>query len=361
MLSMLGTEASSLSLASFFRSADETHWQQGQMLDRLGFGPQETPSRTVRAWRSAHLVAYQAPASGKPAILIVPAPIKSAYIWDLAPGASAVERCLAGGLQVYLVAWHRPQSGDEWMGLAEYADRAIEECLDAIAAETNESAAFLAGHSLGGTIAAIFTSLHSNRVRGLIALEAPIEFGAGRLEAAIATGPPAAAITSALGNVPGTFLDWTSIYADPITFTTEPWLDWLESSQSAANNRRHWQVRRWALDESPIAQRFFEEVWNDLYRENRFAAGALHVGGRHAEPRAITVPILAVVDPRSRLVPPPAVEAYRTRTSSSDVQVLQYLGDTGVVIQHVGVLVGAHAHQSLWPRILAWLQQRAAS
>lgn len=108
-------------------------------LDRLGFGPQTMPSRSVRSWRLAHLFAYQAANEQQPAILIVPAPIKTAYIWDLAPGSSAVERFVSAGLQVYMAVWQRPGAGDEGMGLADYADKAICACLDEIYAETGRS------------------------------------------------------------------------------------------------------------------------------------------------------------------------------------------------------------------------------
>ena len=353
--------ASSLWAGSFFRSADEARRQQGRILDRLGFGPHSMPSRTVRRWRVAHLAAYQPANQRQPAILIVPAPIKTAYIWDLAPGSSAVERCVSRGLQAYMVAWQRPEAGDEGMGLAEYADEAICACLDEIGAETGQANAFLAGHALGGTLAAIFASLHRHRVRGLIELEGPMEFHAGRLEAAVASGPNARAITAAFGNVPGTFLNWASGYADPVTFNAEPWLDWLGSARSPAANRLHWQVRRWSLDESPMPGRLFEEVTEALYRENCFAEGRLHVGGRLADPRAIDLPILAVLDPRSRIVPPPAIEAYCACTGSNDVQILAYHGDAGVMMQHVGVLVGTNAHSSVWPEVLSWIERAARS
>jgi polyhydroxyalkanoate synthase len=38
------------------------------------------------------LKAYSDGARAGPAVLLVPAPIKRAYIWDLAPGASVVQQ-----------------------------------------------------------------------------------------------------------------------------------------------------------------------------------------------------------------------------------------------------------------------------
>jgi polyhydroxyalkanoate synthase subunit PhaC len=311
----------------------------------------------VRQLSAAELLAYQPASAARAALLLIPAPIKRPYIWDIAPGASAVERLLTTGLPVYLLAWRRPEPADQSLGLETYAERAILDALDAIQAETGADAAFLAGHSLGGTLAAIFAALHPNRVCGLVELEGPIAFIGGRLEAAAASGPPPQAITGALGNVPGTFLDLASVGADPHTFVREPLGDAMRSGWSPL----HWRVRRWTLDEAPMARRLFEEVYEALYRENRFAERRLEIGARLADPRAIEAPILAVLDRRSRIVPPASMEAYRTCTSAKRVEILEYAGDVGVVMQHVGVLVGRNAHERLWPRIVDWLvEERSA-
>jgi polyhydroxyalkanoate synthase len=344
-----------------FSTADAARRLQGIALDRLGFAPRTTPSRHVARTRAGELRAYQPALAGRPAVLIVPAPIKRPYIWDLAPGASAVARLASSGLQVYLLEWYRPQPRDAALGLEHYADRAIRISLDAIQAETRVGKAFLAGHSLGGTLAAVFASLHPHRVHGLLELEGPMAFAGGRLEAAARRAPAPGALTRALGNVPGSLLGVASASADPRAFQSEPMADAILSSASWATSRLHWQVRRWTLDESPMARRLFEEVDEALYRENRFAQGRLRVGARLADPRAIEAPILAVLDRRSRIVPPSSIEAYRTCTHSSGVQLLEYAGDTGVVMQHVGVLVGRNAHEQLWPRICSWIRDAASS
>lgn len=332
-------------------------------MDRLGFGPETTPSRVVGTWGTARLLAYQAARSELPVVLLLPAPIKAAYIWDLAPDVSVVRRCLATGAQVYLLEWQRPQPDDESLGLAEYADSLILRCLDRIAAETGLSKVCIAGHSLGGTLAAIFASLHADRVAGLIELEGPMHFSAdaGVLESAVHATRSAAEVTDALGNVPGTFLTAASRWADPLTFEWEPRVDAFSSGASRDTTRNYWRVMRWALDETPMPKRLFEEIVDDLYRENKFARGRLQLGGRAAHPKAITAPILAVADPRSRVVPWTSVAAYRDQTGSANVQILEYDGDVGVVVQHVGILVGASAHAVLWPRIVQWMCEHGST
>jgi polyhydroxyalkanoate synthase len=347
--------------SAWWNYADALRRRQGDLLDQMGWGPQTTPARLVRRLRSVELLAFHDARATGPTLLIVPAPIKAWYIWDLAPEVSVVRRCLSGGLRVYVMAWCRPEPGDEEMGLAQYAGELIVECLDTIAAETGEARSYLAGHSVGGTLAAILTSLHPEQVRGLVEIEGPMEFdsAAGRLEAAVLTSPAASSITRVLGNVAGSFLDVASSGADPLTFMSEPLTDWFQSLLFPKPNRIYLLVRRWTLDETPMPRRLFEDLVEQLYRRNRFAQGTLQLAGLRADPHAISAPIIAVVNPRSRIVPPASVTAYRKRTGSPEVRVLEYHGDIGVMLQHVGALVGSDAHAALWPRIIDWMQEHA--
>ena len=37
------------------------------------------------------------------------------------------------------------------------------------------------------------------------------------------------------------------------------------------------------------------------------------------------------------------------------VSTIEYGGETGVVLQHLGILVGRHARAKIWPQILTWI------
>lgn len=85
-----------------YKQIDQARRWQGRLLDVVGLGPQETPHRVVHSESGFHLKAYADHQAEGPVLLMVPAPIKRAYIWDLAPGASAVRHCLSNGLRIYL-------------------------------------------------------------------------------------------------------------------------------------------------------------------------------------------------------------------------------------------------------------------
>jgi polyhydroxyalkanoate synthase len=120
-------------------------------------------------------------------------------------------------------------------------------------------------------------------------------------------------------------------------------------------------VLRWTLDEFRQPRQLFLDVVERLYRRDEFFTGTLTLAGRTLGPADLIMPMLTVVNPRSPIVPPSAVLPVHHAVATTDKQILQYRGDTGVVIQHLGVLVGRNAHRLLWPHILDWLQTVAST
>lgn len=340
---------------SLLAPLDDARRRFGDLLDLLGFGPVETPYRVVWAAPPALLRRYEADGNGagKP-LLIVPAPIKRAHVWDLAPEVSVVRHCLAAGLRVYLLEWTEPVGAARNLGLEYYALRSLDAALASVAEETGHARVLVAGHSLGGTFAALFAAVHARRVAGLILLEAPLAFGpdAGAFRPVLAASPP-----ESDAPVPGSFLNIVSIGASPRTFIFERWLDAARSLGDGQVALTHMRVVRWTLDELPLPGRLFTEVVEELYRADRFRQGTLVLGGRSVRPEGLTCPVLAVGDPRSIVIPPNSIRGVYDLLSHPDNRLLWYQGDRGVALQHVGVLVGTHAHQELWPEILAWAER----
>ena len=340
-----------------YERLDELRRRQGRWLDALGFGPQPSPSRVVLRQPGLTLKAYGAPDRTGPVILLVPAPIKRAYLWDLAPGASVVEQCLNAGARVYLLHWEEPQPA---LGLADYGDRLLRACVEAIGAETGAEPLFLVGHSLSGMLVVMFAALYPACLRGLVLLTAPLHFeltgDAGRLGPVIAAVARSGLLEAAPGNWPGSFLSLAGFLAAPATFGRDRLLDGLYSWPDRAAREMHLRVERWSLDELPLARQLVADVVQHLYREDGFLRGTLAVGGRTAAARAVVTPVLIVADRRCAIVPPAAIRPFAAAAGTPDLRWLWYEGDVGVALQHLGVLIGRHARQRLWPEILRWIE-----
>jgi polyhydroxyalkanoate synthase len=335
---------------------DALRQQAGRIADLTGARPLETPWREAARFPGGRLRTY---GGDGPALLIVPAPFKRAYIWDLMPQVSVVQAALRGGLKVYLLEWLRPGAQERGFGLADYALRLPEAAVRAIQRESGAAPVNLVGHSLGGTLAAILAALRPGMVRRLGLIDAPLAFGrdGGPLAHAIALGPQAAAIAQLVGGpVPGSAINVFSAGAAPDAFILQRWADSLASLSTPQTRVIHRRVMRWSLDEFPLPERLFVEIAEGLYRDDRFRAGTLMLGHEKASLADLRAPVLAVVNPAGRIVPPRSIIAGLRCAPIAERRVLRYRAEAGPALQHLGPLVGLEAHSALWPRIIAWLK-----
>jgi polyhydroxyalkanoate synthase len=338
------------------RAEDELRRFQGRMLDLVGLGPQQLPSRVLLATPAFRVRSYAPVSNPAPPLLLVAAPIKRAYIWDLVPQASTVRLLTEAGFAVHLLEWLDRKAYDEDLGLEAYANLFIGDAVEAVRHDSGD-APLLVGHSLGGTLAAIFCARHPEQVAGAVLLEAPLHFGAdaGAFAPVVAASPDTRLLQPGLRAVPGSFLDLVTVTAAPREFLLDRHVDLIRSLGRPAL-QVNLRVQRWTLDEFAVPGRLFAEVVEDLYREDRFMRSDLTIGGRRVGASSLVVPMLNVVNPHSGLIPPSSVVPFHRASASRAKELLWYHGDQGVSLQHVGVLVGRSAHTCLWPRIVAWIR-----
>ncbi|WP_229425061.1 alpha/beta fold hydrolase [Massilia sp. Se16.2.3] len=355
--------------AQALKSMDRSRQARGKTMERAGYGPRQTASAVVLAEPGLELRRYGGTAGDAPPVLLVPAPIKRAYIWDLAPEISVVQRWLERGYRVYMAHWtplseSGSDSGHDF-GLDDYADRLLDASVRAIAADGaagGHGKPVIAGHSLGGILAAVYSALHPESVRATILLEAPlhIEPASCCFNRLVKATPDAREIAALFGQVPGVFLNMMSAAAEPQAFQWERMFDrWLSLGDRHALTT-HMQVERWTHDEFAMPGRLFADIVESFYRKDEFMAGSLEIAGRSVSPAALRAPLVSVADPRSKLIPPAATQRFHEAAASPAKLLLHYEGDIGVNLQHVGVLVGRNAHARIWPAIFNWLDAEAA-
>jgi polyhydroxyalkanoate synthase len=330
---------------------------QGDLLEAFGLGPNECAYRVVASDSYWRLRDYGNDGGALP-LLIVAAPIKRPYIWDLSPSASAIRYCLGQHLHVYLLEWMPASRNSANNGLAEYA-RAIADCIEKISDAAPVRKPFLIGHSLGGTLAAISAALAAERLGGLVLLEAPLSFEpqtTGFRDVLVSLVPPTLSATEPF---PGSLLSHMSALASPATFV---WSRLMDAMLSAADRRAldvHARVERWALDEVPLPGKLVHEIVEWLYRENRFCRGVLKIGEAQLGPSTLAVPMLAVVSMADDVAPLASVKPFIAAMPAADANIVEYPGEVGVCLQHLGVLVGRQAQAQVWPRIISWLSSHS--
>ncbi|NHZ64507.1 PHA synthase subunit PhaC [Massilia genomosp. 1] len=328
-------------------------------LELLGFGPRQTPSRIVFSAPGLRLRCYGAGTRRHPPLLIVPAPIKRCYVWHLAPGHSVVRQALARGVGVYLIEWTELPARAGMPGLADYAGPLIDACVKVIQRRNACVQVALFGHALGGVLAALHSAWRPGHVAALALFEAPINVDGLAPLVRLVTGTALlASLPSERGRpLPGSLLSAIFANAAPAAFYAGPAIDVVASAPFPGLLATHLRVRRWTLDKLPMSRALFDDALALLFAHNSFMHGDLVLNGTRLDPGQVRAPLLSLYRPLSALVPPGAVLGFHEAAGSAHKVLLPYLGDVGVALQHVGALVGAGAHQLVWPRVFDWLER----
>ncbi len=338
-----------------FGTMDIMRRVRGDAAAAWGLGPSELPYRVVAAGPYWRLRDYGGHSSAR-SLLIVAAPIKRPYIWDLSRSASAIGYCLREEFRVRLLEWLPAARDMANNGLDEYV-QAISDCI----ATTDASPAkkpFLIGHSLGGTIAAIYSALRPESLRGLVLLGAPLCFQpktSGFRDRLVSLVPEA---LSDPAPFPGSLLSYMSAMASPETFVWERLLDAALSAADPHAMETHARIERWALDEVALPGKLVRQIVDELYRENRLCRGALKVCGAQVGPSTVSAPTLAVVNTADQVAPLASVEPFLAAMAAGNSRIIRYSGETGVCLQHLGILVGRRAYAQIWPQISSWLKSQ---
>jgi polyhydroxyalkanoate synthase len=336
-----------------FAMMDRLRRAQGNALDALGLGPRECAFRLVSSGLHWRLRAYGGPEAA-PTLILVPAPIKRPYIWDLTPSVSAVRYCLDHGFRVYLLEWMPPEG--DGPDLDACAGDAIGACVATASEHAKGAVPFLIGHSLGGTLAAIYCALEPQSVKGLVLLGAPLcfeEASSGFRDAIVSMVPTD---LSERDVVAGSLLSQVSAAASPRAFLWSRWMDAALSLSDPSAMEMHARIQRWTLDEVALSGKLVSEVVRWLYRENRFYLGTLSVLARTVGPASMRLSTLAIVNTADEVAPLASVAPFINKMPAGAARVIEYPGEVGVGLQHLGILTGRQAYARIWPQIIAWLK-----
>lgn len=343
-----------LNSLSAFEVVDAVRCAAGASFAQAAFSAWQVPFtllRTDRGWRLRDYGELHGGAAWP--LLIVSSPIKRAYVWDLGPGASAVERCVAAGLHVYMLEWE-PCPGSGAGGLAWHGVEAIDAAVAEVSRRTGRRPVLI-GHSLGGLLAAIFAASRPELLRGLVMLATPLclEGGvSGFRDAFVALAPRAPSADL----VPGSFVSTLSVMAAPVTFLGALPLDAAFSMFDFRAGMVHARVQRWLLDEAPVPSALANEVLERLFKENQFCRGELCLDGAAIGPKTLRLPTLAVASPDDVIAPPETIQPFLDRMTAGRVErVLEYPSEIGTGLPHLAILVGRWAPAEVWKEIFRWM------
>jgi polyhydroxyalkanoate synthase len=315
-----------------------------------------TPKEVVYRENKASLYHYRGEVSEvKPIpVLIVYALINRLYILDLIPGRSFVQHLLTNGLDVYAVDWGAPGDEDRSITFDYYIEGYLDRMVKKVVALSGAPQISLFGYCIGGTLAAIYSALHPERIKNLVLLTTPINFAeAGYLARAVRKEYfPLDSLVDTLGNIPPGFMQAGFKILNPLGDAAK-FYNFYKHMLDESFLEDFFAMEKWVNDNVPFPGEAYRKYIRDLYQENLLYHGKFTVNGQRVDLKRINAAHLSVVASEDTIVPPKAALCMKELISSEDNEAVLLPGG------HVGVIVGGRALKTAWPRITEWLLERS--
>jgi polyhydroxyalkanoate synthase len=332
-----------------------TLWQRARRV-RKGVTPAETVYEEDRL-KLRHYVAPGKPRQRTPLVFIY-ALVNRPYILDLKKGRSVVANFVEHGFDTYLVDWGVPTYADRHLTLDDYINGYMLNVLDYLRERTGVEKINVLGYCMGGTMSAMFTALHQDRVRNLILLAAPIDFETQDSLLNVWARPENFDVdkfVDAFGNCPPELLQATFLLLRPVGNLIEKPINFFEHMHDEKFLEDFMTTETWLNDNIPVPGEVYRQFVKYLYQKNLLMKNRMPVGKHIVDLKKITCPVLNIMAGKDDLVPCSQGMPFTDAVSSKDRKTLLLQGSG-----HIGLAIGSRAQKEVWPQACEWLAERSS-
>jgi polyhydroxyalkanoate synthase len=323
----------------------------------------QTPSEVVYTENKLELLHYKPEEAGiepeethDTPILIVYALINRPYILDLQPERSVVRRLLEAGHDVYMINWNEPSQLDQFLTLDDYVNRYMDNCVDEVRERSGKDAINILGYCMGGTMSAMYASLHREKVNALALMAAGLYFedtGGVLEEWGDDEYYDPENVTEALGNMPAEMLDIGFALMDPIDNFVSKYVRLYENLENEDFVENFARMERWLDEGIDVAGAAYEQFLTDIYQDNKLYENELYLDGKHVDISDIDMPVLQIMGEYDHLIPAESSKPFNDAIGSDDVDIIEY--PTG----HIGLSVSGSSHENVWPEVCEWFAEKS--
>ncbi|UCH88847.1 MAG: class III poly(R)-hydroxyalkanoic acid synthase subunit PhaC [Thermoplasmata archaeon] len=292
----------------------------------------------------------------KTPLLVIYALINKPYILDLQPDKSVIRNLLSKGFDIYLIDWGTPSDSDKYLDFEDYVERYIDDVVNIICECNGVTSISILGYCIGGTLSAIYTALHPEKVRNFIMMASPVYFDTKDGLLHIMTDRQyfdADVIVDSIGNLPPNMLNSSFLMLDPVENFINKYSTFFNNMDNRQFVERFLRMEHWIFDSIPMTGEFYRRYIKELYQQNLLAKNEFYVGEKCVDLRKINMPVLNIIAKRDTQVPEVASAKLNELISSKDKKIILFSSG------HIGLSVGKKAHNELWPEVAAWLKKRS--
>ena len=289
-------------------------------------------------------------------LLVTFALVNRPYILDLLPHKSVIRHFLNRGFDVYLVDWGVPKASDRHLTLHDYVEGYLHNVVNHVRERTGEDRISLLGYCMGGTMSAMYTSLHQELIRNFILMAAPIDWSQRDSLLSVWTDEKnfdVDKVIDTFGNAPPGWLQGSFAMLKPVTNMIEKYIGFYDRMTDEKFLEEFFAMETWANDNIPVAGETFRQFVKDLYQKNLLAKGEFRLGDKRIDLANITCPILNLTATKDHLVPCGQSLPFNDLVGSQDRKTINFPAG------HIGLAVGSKAQRDLWPKACDWLAERS--
>ena len=309
-----------------------------------------TPNRVRIDLRTMVLREYGKP-GGIPTLVDAPHAGHTAMIADYRDGQSLVQTLLANGIgHVALTDWKSATDDMKDLEIDNYLAEIVV-AIDDLGGRVN-----LVGLCQGGWVSAMVAARFPDKVNSLVLAGAPIDTDAGN-------GP----ITRMVHESPSSFYEelvelggglmrgkfmlqgWKNMH--PEQHYVQDQIDLYENIDDPAYVAKEEAFESWYENPIDLPGRWYLQVINQLFKENRLTKGTFVGLGRKLDLRNITCPTYLLAGAADDITPPEQVLNAEKHLGTPKDRIVKKTAPGG----HIGLFMGARTLNDYWPKIAEWI------
>ena len=291
----------------------------------------------------------------KTPMMITYALVNRQYMMDLQPDRSLIKSFLEAGLDVYIIDWGYPTGEDMYLTLDDHINWYMDDAVDFIRKESGKDAITLLGVCQGATFSTIYTAMHPDKVKNLVAMVVPIDFSGNEgLLFRWSKGMNIDAVIEGFGGlIPADSMNASYLLLKPLSNMVQKYVGMVDKWADPEFLKNFIRMEKWVFDSPAQIGATLSQFVHDLYQDNKLMKGTLELGGHIANLKNITMPVLVAVAEKDHIVPPSASRPLMDAISSTDKQYMAF--NTG----HIGMYTSSKSQKEIVPSIVEWLKARS--
>ena len=292
--------------------------------------------------------------TAKTPLLIVYALMNKSYIFDLQPDKSWIRNLLAQGFDVYLIDWKAPTNVDKFVSFDDYVNWYIDDCIEIVRRKNHVDKVTLHGYCLGSTMSVMYTALHQEKIRNLVAIAPIIDAEndttvLGNLSRHLDSSK----LFDSIGNLPYEQLYAAFSILKPFKQGVNKYINLVENIDNENFVQNFLRIEKWIFDTPPIAGETYRQWIEDIQQKNLLIKNEMKIGNEIIDLSNIKVPLLNIVAEEDHLVSPQCSLPLNDSVSSIDKRLMRF--HTG----HVGLIASSYSQNNVLPKVGQWLRARS--